>query len=1081
MAKLLGRWLNIYKNEISLFLWTAALLFLIRGCGVYLNNYAETTFLKRYGVEYMPIVNMLNAVATFLIMAAMTGMITRLPGARLLTRLFVFCGVSVAAIRLIIPLGYDLVYPLLFMLKSQYEILIALVFWNLANDLFNTRQSKRLFPLITAGGILGQILGSFSTPFIVKAISIDNLLFVYLVITLMGAVVVKQMGRRFPALLFSSKTPAKTSSKTSSQNNMIGEIKKIIPLIKSSPLISLMILMTFLPNVVIPIMNYQFNFAVNDQFGSETAMIQFFAYFRGVLSTVSLFLLLFVGRIYGRWGLPVALMFHPFNYMLVFIAFLLRFDAFTAVYARMSSNIIRSAINIPAMAVIYGLFPKSYRNLVRPFLRGTVVRIALFLGSGLILLSTNLFHPRYLSLVALPFVAAWLITTFVLKKRYPRILLDLISQDMDTFDMKSFESREIQQLFNDKAIRNHLMQTFSSSSGEDCLWYARLMRSLNPPDLDAHILEKLEKETDPLTRIGLLDLLSPSVDKAADDVFDRLAVSASAELNIALVRTAGRISPDIFSDFIKHQLATNAYPEARGYAVAALFDKNPDKYQAIIQNWLESDKKAERLAGVIAAGRTDRDIYIDWLKTILTDEKDESIVVEILTGLRRLNTSGLNDMLLPFLKYKNTSVRLAALEAFEINDDDSLRHIINLLKDTSDQAIKNTKDKIINADYHHDQLLVESLTLPKRKIREGLFDLIEKMELKEIDTVQFAREQIEKSYLHLAEAVGMDLLPASPVQELLHRHLMEKHMLPITNTLRVLSIMDSSGRIRTIYRGLNSVDLNQRGNSVEALENLLEKPHAKILIPLVEELDSTRRLAAGRKYFDLPEFHADPVGLVNYLVNQKDWVTTTLIHYIVNNMTPEQIDKDALTSMIPSNKQMMIGDTFSTAKNAIDEEIKMADMMTLPDKIIQLRKVEIFKDLGVSELAAIAAIVEEEVFSTGDIVIREGEMSQVLYLVIEGETSVIKNQGTDREMEIARIKSNDYFGEMALMEEGRPRSATIRTEKPSRFLSLQKQELVEIIDEYPKIAVNFCRVLTRRLRTLNEKASALECAPEMLA
>ncbi len=58
----------------------------------------------------------------------------------------------------------------------------------------------------------------------------------------------------------------------------------------------------------------------------------------------------------------------------------------------------------------------------------------------------------------------------------------------------------------------------------------------------------------------------------------------------------------------------------------------------------------------------------------------------------------------------------------------------------SDQIIKNTKDKIVNAEYHHDQLLLESLTLPKRKIREGLFALIEKMNIKDIDTVQFTRE-----------------------------------------------------------------------------------------------------------------------------------------------------------------------------------------------------------------------------------------------------------------------------------------------------------------------------------------------------
>jgi len=449
---------------------------------------------------------MLNAMATFLIMGVMTGFIGRLSGARLLTYLFLFCGASVGAIRLIIPLGYDLIYPLLFMLKSQYEVLLALLFWNLANNLFNTRQSKRLFPLISAGGICGQILGSFSTPFIVRAVSIDNLLTVYIGITLMGALVVTLMGRRFPALLFSSTSRTKKSS----GNNMIGEMKKIIPMLKTSPLIILMVILTFVPNVVIPIMNYQFNYAVNDQFATEMKLIEFFGYFRGVLNSISLIILLFVGRIYGRWGLPVALMFHPINYMFVFFAFFLRFDAFTAIYARMSSNIIRSTINIPTMAVLTGLFPDAYRNLVRPFLRGTVVRLALFLGSGLILLSTDLFHPKYLSLVALPFVAVWVITPFILKKRYTRILLDLISKN--SLDFKSFESKEIQQLFKDKAMRDQLVKRFSASNGVDCLWYARLMRSLQLSDLDTHILEKIETETDDTTRIGLLDLLVSTVD-----------------------------------------------------------------------------------------------------------------------------------------------------------------------------------------------------------------------------------------------------------------------------------------------------------------------------------------------------------------------------------------------------------------------------------------------------------------------------------------------------------------------------------------------------------------------------------------
>ena len=113
-----------------------------------------------------------------------------------------------------------------------------------------------------------------------------------------------------------------------------------------------------------------------------------------MLNFINLIILLFVGKLYDRFGLPVALMFHPFNYMLVFLTFLLRFDAMSAVYARMSSNIIRTAINIPAKAVVTGMFPESYRALVRPFLRGAVVRAGLILGSAIILFSGGPLRDR---------------------------------------------------------------------------------------------------------------------------------------------------------------------------------------------------------------------------------------------------------------------------------------------------------------------------------------------------------------------------------------------------------------------------------------------------------------------------------------------------------------------------------------------------------------------------------------------------------------------------------------------------------------------------------------------------------------
>ena len=460
-AKIL-RLLKVYEEEISLLLWTTVLLFIIRSAGIILNNYAETTFLKRYGVEYLPVVNMLNAVVTSLIIGALTVFMGKISGARLLSYIFVFSGISVTLIRQLIPLGFDILYPLLFMLKSQFELLHTLLFWNMCNDLFNTRQSKRLFPLLTAGGLIGLILGSVGTPYFAKTFALDNLLYIYFAICLMGFVFVHAMGQSYSTLVY----PQKPHMPGKEKSSMIQQFKDVYPLVKDSMLIKIVLVLTFMPNVVIPILNYQFNYAVNDQFSSEAAMIEFFGYFRGGLNIISLFILLFVGRIYGRWGLPVALMFHPFNYMIAFFAFLFRFDVFSAAYARMSTTVIRNTINLPANNILIGLFPESYRNLIRPFLRGTVVRIALFLGSSLILLSEPLFHPKYLTLVALPFVLAWMAAPIILKSKYAMILRDLISKNL--LDIKSLDTKELRQVFKQDKISIRLGNLVFSCPRERC-------------------------------------------------------------------------------------------------------------------------------------------------------------------------------------------------------------------------------------------------------------------------------------------------------------------------------------------------------------------------------------------------------------------------------------------------------------------------------------------------------------------------------------------------------------------------------------------------------------------------------------
>ena len=91
-----------------------------------------------------------------------------------------------------------------------------------------------------------------------------------------------------------------------------------------------------------------------------------------------------------------------------------------------------------------------------------------------------------------------------------------------------------------------------------------------------------------------------------------------------------------------------------------------------------------------------------------------------------------------------------------------------------------------------------------------------------------------------------------------------------------------------------------------------------------------------------------------------------------------------------------------------------------------------------------------------------------MFLIIDGEVAVIRTQEDGKETELDRISAGDHFGEMALFEEI-PRTATIRTVQPCRMLMLHKQEFNEMVRQYPKIALEICKVFSGRIRKLHQK------------
>lgn len=148
-------------------------------------------------------------------------------------------------------------------------------------------------------------------------------------------------------------------------------------------------------------------------------------------------------------------------------------------------------------------------------------------------------------------------------------------------------------------------------------------------------------------------------------------------------------------------------------------------------------------------------------------------------------------------------------------------------------------------------------------------------------------------------------------------------------------------------------------------------------------------------------------------------------------------------------------------------------MLNSVDRLIFVRGVPIFKELRDEFLVRLASIMDELSFPANHTIFTEGQEGRSLYIVVSGQVRVhIGNQ------EIVQLDQGTCFGEMSLFD-AEPRSASVTTISPCDCLVLTQQQLYEAIDETPGVAVNIIRLLSRRIRELNQKMNAMKMEPNI--
>ena len=134
-------------------------------------------------------------------------------------------------------------------------------------------------------------------------------------------------------------------------------------------------------------------------------------------------------------------------------------------------------------------------------------------------------------------------------------------------------------------------------------------------------------------------------------------------------------------------------------------------------------------------------------------------------------------------------------------------------------------------------------------------------------------------------------------------------------------------------------------------------------------------------------------------------------------------------------------------------------MLVEEDKLQFLQKTELFAELPEAELKAISQIANEVAYPAGAMLFEEGDEGDSLYLIVDGKVSIIK-AGT----EVLFFDEKGYcLGEIALID-NKPRSATVKTVKPTQFLRITRNDFYNAMAREPRIGSGMFRVLNDKIR-----------------
>ncbi|HFE63890.1 MAG TPA: Crp/Fnr family transcriptional regulator [Caldithrix sp.] len=137
-----------------------------------------------------------------------------------------------------------------------------------------------------------------------------------------------------------------------------------------------------------------------------------------------------------------------------------------------------------------------------------------------------------------------------------------------------------------------------------------------------------------------------------------------------------------------------------------------------------------------------------------------------------------------------------------------------------------------------------------------------------------------------------------------------------------------------------------------------------------------------------------------------------------------------------------------------------------------LKNIPLFSELSDRDLEKITHVASKQKYHKDNLILIEEEVGSTMFVILSGRVKISRISDDGREVILSILSDGDFFGEMSLLD-GYTRSANVTAIDDSELLVIRREEFLQMLHDFPQIAINLLKELAQRIRKSDEHIKSL--------